>query len=120
VHIRGGSIIPLRISGAKTTTALRKLDFELLIAPDRKGNAKGELYLDDGEDLVQKATSQIEFWYDGKTKVLEMNGTFGYDAGVKIGNITILGEERPVRCILNKGLTKGFSTGVGKIKCTSP
>jgi alpha-glucosidase len=119
VHIRSGSIIPLRVSGAKTTTALRKLDFELLVAPDRKGNAKGELYLDDGESLLQKATSEIEFWYDGKTKVLEMNGTFGYAAGVKIANVTILGDAGPVSCLLGKKLTKGFVIDIGRIKCTS-
>ena len=118
VYIRGGSILPLRISGANTTTALRKLDFELLVAPDQEGKASGELYLDDGESLVQETTSEIEFWYDGKTKVLEMNGTFGYDTGVKIGNVAILGERGPVRCLLNKELTEGFAVNIGGIRYT--
>jgi alpha-glucosidase len=119
VHIRGGAIIPLRVSGANTTAALRKLDFELLVALDKERNAKGELYLDDGESLVQKATSEIEFWYDGKTKVLEMNGTFGYDAGVKIGNVTILGGRGPVSCLLNRKLTRGFTIDIKGLKCVS-
>jgi alpha-glucosidase len=119
VHIRGGSILPLRVSGANTTTALRKLDFELLVAPDVHGQARGELYLDDGESLVQEATSEIEFWYDGKTKVLEMNGTFGYDAGVRIGNLTILGVKGPVICVLNKTLKGGFTVDIKEAKCAS-
>jgi alpha-glucosidase len=112
VHIRGGSIIPLRVSGANTTTALRKLDFELLVAPDKEGKARGQLYLDDGESLVQEATSEIELWFDAVTKTLEMNGTFGFDAGVEIGNVTILGEKGPVRFVLDKPLTKGFVVDV--------
>lgn len=118
VHIRGGSILPLRVRGANTTTALRKLDFELLVAPDGHGQARGELYLDDGESLVQEATSEIEFWFDGKMKVLEMNGTFGYNAGVRIGNLTILGEKGPVICVLNKTLKGGFTVDI-KEKCAS-
>ncbi len=118
MHIRGGSILPLRVSGANTTTALRKLDFELLIAPDKEGRARGELYLDDGESLVQQATSEIEFGFDGAMNVLEMNGTFGHDAGVKIGNVTVLGEGVPVRCLLNKELTEGFTIDIKRIKCT--
>ncbi|CZR56255.1 uncharacterized protein PAC_06143 [Phialocephala subalpina] len=47
VHILGGSIIPMRVSGANTTIALRKLDFEVLVAPDENGMASEELYLDE-------------------------------------------------------------------------
>jgi alpha-glucosidase len=119
VYIRGGSILPLRVSGANTTTSLRKLDFELLVAPDQGGKASGVLYLDDGESLVQETTSEIAFWYDRKTKVLEMNGTFGYDAGVKIKSVAILGERGPVSCLLNKKLTEGFAINIGGIRCTS-
>ena len=119
MHIRGGSIIPLRTKSANTTTALRKLDFELLVAPDKEGRAKGELYLDDGDSLVQQATSEIEFWFDGATKILEINGTFNYDAGVRVGNLTVLGESGPLRCPLDKKLTAGFAVNIGRIKCTS-
>jgi alpha-glucosidase len=118
VHIRGGSIIPLRTKSANTTTALRKLDFELLVAPDKEGRANGELYLDDGDSLVQQATSEIEFWFDGATNILENNGTFGYNAGVRIGNLTVLGESGPSRCLLDKKLTAGFAVNIGGIKCT--
>ncbi|KAF8858210.1 hypothetical protein BDZ45DRAFT_714590 [Acephala macrosclerotiorum] len=45
VYILGGSI-PMRVSGADTTTTLPKLDFEILAVPDANGIASGELYLE--------------------------------------------------------------------------
>lgn len=94
------------------------MDFELLVAPDKEGRAKGELYLDDGDSLVQQATSEIQFWFDRATEILEMNGTFGYDAGVRIGDLTVLGETGPLRCLLDKKLTAGFAVNIGRINCT--
>jgi len=48
--IRGGSILPTQKPGV-TTTESRKNDFELIVALDEAGNAKGELYWDDGDSL---------------------------------------------------------------------
>lgn len=93
VHIRSGSIIPLRTNGANTTTQLRKLDFELIVAPDEDGSAVGRLWLDDGESVdTGSNTSEILFEYDGRTKKLRVGGRFGYEAGVKISEVTVLGE----------------------------
>lgn len=89
VHIRGGSIIPLRVKGAYTTTALRKEDFELVIAPDEHGRASGFLYLDDGESIEPSQTSEITFTYNNGA--LTGNGSFGYNPHVKLAKITILG-----------------------------
>merc|ERR1712093_557811 len=66
LHIRGGSILPLRNSSAYTTTEVRKQPFNLLVAPSKDGKAKGELYLDDGVSIVQEATSEIEMSLEGK------------------------------------------------------
>jgi alpha-glucosidase len=61
----------------------------LWTAPNGTNQAEGMLYLDDGDSIEQAATSNIKFTYDnGK---FEMSGTFGYDAGVSIKNITVLG-----------------------------
>ena len=87
VHIRGGSIVPLRVSSAYTTTELRKNDFELIVAPDDDGNAKGELYLDDGESL-EPDYSHLRFDFSDGTFTL--NGTFGYDPKVKLVKISVL------------------------------
>lgn len=113
LHIRGGSIIPLRISGANTTTQLRKKDFELLIAPDAHGHAEGYLYLDDGESLEQTATSEVHFTYRENT--LDVSGTFGYDVGsVKVAKVTVLGES-PVAKVLDVSLTGGVKVEIASL-----
>lgn len=90
LYYKGGSILAQRASGANTTTALRKLDFEIIIAPDADGNASGDLYLDDGESLEQASSSYIHFEYS--SGVFSSSGTFGYDAGVSISTVTLLGD----------------------------
>lgn len=88
-------------------------DFELLIAPNAKGTAEGELYLDDGESLVQNATTEIHFKYT--EDVLEMSGTFGYDAGdVKIAKVTVL-RDAPMAKKLNAPLTSGLKAEIGSL-----
>lgn len=74
---------------ANTTTELRNQNFEILIAPTSEGTASRTLYLDDGNSLVQAATSFITFTYaSGK---LSSSGSFGYNPGVSISVITLLG-----------------------------
>lgn len=79
----------MRTSAANTTAALREQSFSIVIAPGLDGTASGSLYLDDGESLVQAATSEIEFTYANGS--FSMTGSFGYDAGVAIESITLLG-----------------------------
>lgn len=92
LHVRGGSILPIRSESGNTTTATRKFPFDILIAPGRDGKASGSLYLDDGDSLVQEATSEIEFVFeDGK---LAITGDLGYTAEpFKIGKVMLLGAE---------------------------
>ncbi|KAK4994391.1 hypothetical protein LTR28_000892, partial [Elasticomyces elasticus] len=76
-------------SGANTTTELRTRGFTVVIAPSAQGTASGSLYLDEGDAVVQPATSVIQFAYrDGK---FSMSGSFGYNAGVNIEAIQLLG-----------------------------
>ncbi|KAL1391006.1 glycosyl hydrolases family 31-domain-containing protein [Phyllosticta capitalensis] len=89
LHIRGGSIIPLRVRSANTTADLRKQNFTLIVAPSLTGTATGSLYLDDGESIEQSATSEIQFNYDGRR--LSTSGTFGYNSGVVIEGVKVLG-----------------------------
>ena len=94
VHIRGGSIIPMRSDSANTTKALRENDFVVLVAPDANGYAKGRLYLDEGERVEQPVVSEIEFEFkDGK---LIASGSFGYtgngDESVTIATVRIIGQ----------------------------
>lgn len=48
LHIRGGYIIPTQ-QHALTTTAARLKPFGLIVAPDQDGDARGDLFYDDGE-----------------------------------------------------------------------
>jgi alpha-glucosidase len=94
LHIRGGSILPLRAESANTTTELRKKDFVLWIAPNATNQAEGALYLDDGDSLVQETASEIFFAYDNGR--FSMTGDFGFDTDVSIKNITLLDSGRSV------------------------
>ncbi|TDZ14381.1 putative alpha/beta-glucosidase agdC [Colletotrichum orbiculare MAFF 240422] len=89
LFVRGGSVLPLRVKSAMTTTKLREENFELLIAVDRNGTAKGQLYLDDGVSLEQAGVTHVTFDYkDGKVAV---DGDFGYSTPLKVSKITLLG-----------------------------
>ncbi|KAG8533509.1 uncharacterized protein KY384_002295 [Bacidia gigantensis] len=102
LHIRGRSIIPLRSESAMTTTALRKKDFSILIAPGSDGTASGTLYLDDGESLQQAATSDITFTFgNGK---FSMAGKFGYAAGVNVVEVVVLGQKTKPYSVICDGM----------------
>ncbi|KAK0258364.1 hypothetical protein LTR35_018165 [Friedmanniomyces endolithicus] len=90
LYYKGGSIVALRAKSANTTTELRKQDFSIVIAPSLNGTASGSLYLDDGVSIEQAATSCIDFSYDASGH-FAMTGSFGYEAGVSITSITVLG-----------------------------
>ncbi|KXT18010.1 hypothetical protein AC579_9626 [Pseudocercospora musae] len=90
LHVKGGSILPVRKSSGYTTTETRKQPFDIIVAPSKDGKASGSLYLDDGDSLVQSATSEITFTYENG--VLDVGGTFGYTAGNnRIASVTVLG-----------------------------
>ena len=91
LYYKGGSIVAQRAASANTTTELRKNNFEIIIAPGLDGTASGSLYLDDGVSLEQPATSYIQFHYSKKGK-FRMTGSFGYNAGVSIEAVIVLGE----------------------------
>jgi alpha-glucosidase len=91
MHIRAGSIIPLRSKGAMTTKELRTRGFEIVIAPNNDHFASGELYLDDGESLKPTGTSQIQFTFSENK--LHIRGDFGYQGNVVIETVTLLGQK---------------------------
>lgn len=92
IHIRGGNIVPVRSSSAMTTAELREKSFELIIAPGLEGTASGNLYLDDGDSLEQKSTSEVQFEYRRGT--LFVKGKFDRKVNVKIEGVTVLGQSR--------------------------
>jgi alpha-glucosidase len=52
IHIKDGAGLPVKEIGMMTTTELRKIDFELIVAPGIDGRASGSLYVDDGVSVV--------------------------------------------------------------------
>lgn len=89
LHIRGGTIIPLRSNSANTTTELRKQSFNVVIAPNLNGTASGSLYLDDGSMIEQSGITLVNMTFHNNT--FRMSGQYGYPAGVSISSITVLG-----------------------------
>ena len=89
LHIKGGSIMALRMQSANTTTSLPKIGFEIVVAPGLDGTANGTLYLDDGDSLEQQATTLVNFTYN--LGIFQMTGDYSYDAGVQIESILVLG-----------------------------
>jgi alpha-glucosidase len=89
VHIRGGSVLPLRSQSANTTTALRENNFDLIVASGLDGKAHGVLYLDDGES-IDGDESLIKFDWDGTT--LQASGSFGYKSGLEVERVVVLGD----------------------------
>ncbi|KAF2177647.1 glycoside hydrolase family 31 protein [Zopfia rhizophila CBS 207.26] len=88
VFIRGGSVLPLQEPGY-TTTQSRKNPWGLLIALSEDGDAKGELYVDDGESLEPSETLFVTFNAgDGK---LGVGVKGGYKDRNTLGNLTIMG-----------------------------
>jgi alpha-glucosidase len=91
LFLRGGVIVPARVSGAMTTTELREKDFELIIPVGSDGTAKGQLYIDDGVSIKQKAITDIRFEY--KDKVVTATGKFNFKCAIKIAKVTLIGVE---------------------------
>lgn len=101
VHIKSGTVLPLRFQSANTTTDLRNVDFELVVAPSRRGDAHGQLYLDDGVSIVQAATLDARYKYRHKELKVHSQGRF--DVGsLKYKSVKILGlQSQPGRVKLN-------------------
>ena len=102
LHIRGGVVLPLRTTGAMTTTELRSKDFEFVVAPNVNGTAAGSLYVDDGVSIVQEKSTNVGMRFaEGR---LCVNGSFAYDVGVKVASVAFLGvENHPTAVAVNPG-----------------
>jgi alpha-glucosidase len=91
LHIRGGVVLPLRAAGAMTTTELRAIDFEFVVAPGTDGTASGTLYVDDGVSIEQNQTINVEMAFAGGK--LSVYSSSGFETGVKVARVVFLGVE---------------------------
>ncbi|OAD68408.1 glucosidase II catalytic ROT2/GLS2 [Phycomyces blakesleeanus NRRL 1555(-)] len=106
-YYRGGHIIPRRERARRSTSGMKLDPFTLVIALDNKGQAHGELYLDDGEtyDFESGAYVRTQFIYNNgvlTSKNLHedpsSDAATKYAASIKdvrIERIRLLGVEQP-------------------------
>jgi len=118
IHIRAGTIIPMRANSANTTTALRKEGWSFIVSPDEQGKAEGRLYVDDGESLVQNAVTEVKLVYaDG---ALTTTGQFGYAGAsgesVDVKSVTVLGRDGSVASRVNAGTKVDPVSGSVKVE----
>lgn len=126
IHVRGGSILPMRQSPGYTTSETKNSPLELLVAPGRGGGgegkapatATGSLYLDDGDSLIQPldTTSEISFFYEASSSsssTLFINGTFAYPitshallASVMVLGVSVVSETTPTYYKSSTGTTQ--------------
>ncbi|KXN82694.1 putative alpha/beta-glucosidase agdC [Leucoagaricus sp. SymC.cos] len=107
LHIKGGAVLPLRVESANTTTALRKKDFEFVVAPGRDGIASGQLYMDDGESITQRSTTLVKM--DFKGAKLDVRGSFGFATGVNVARVRFLNVQSKPKTIGVNGKSVGAS-----------
>ncbi|PBP23596.1 glycoside hydrolase family 31 protein [Diplocarpon rosae] len=100
VYIRGGSVLPIQEAGM-TTRECRSNPWGLIAATSLEGTASGQLYIDDGESLVQNSTLWVEFSLAGSTLYSSARGT--YKDTNPLANITILGVSSSVSSVTLNG-----------------
>ncbi|KAG7453201.1 glycoside hydrolase family 31 protein [Guyanagaster necrorhizus] len=106
VFIKGGRVLPLRVQSTMTTVELRKEDFEFVVAPRADGTAAGRLYVDDGVSIKQNATTEVAMSFANSK--LEVSGSFGYNSGVNVVRVRVLGvEAKPGSVYVNNREVKG-------------
>jgi alpha-glucosidase len=99
VFIRGGSILPQQ-EALYTTSECRNSSWSLLCALDANGAATGQLYVDDGESLMQDATLFVDLTASEGSLYASARGL--YQDTNALANITIMGvESKPSKVTLN-------------------
>ncbi|KAI1334512.1 glycoside hydrolase family 31 protein [Xylariaceae sp. FL0016] len=87
IYVRGGHVLPMQEPGL-TTAAVRASPWSVLVALDDAGNAKGGLYIDDGESLTPEST-WVNFTVTSSSLTAKPSGTY-IDTNT-LGNVTVLG-----------------------------
>ena len=101
VYIRGGYVLPLQ-APALTTRDARNNPYSLLVALNLHASATGNLYIDDGESLVQKATLYVQFTATNNSLYAIGRGT--YDDRNPLANVTVLGVRDEVSNVTFNGV----------------
>ncbi|KUJ07646.1 glycoside hydrolase family 31 protein [Mollisia scopiformis] len=102
VYVRGGSVLPIQEPGY-TTKESRSNPWGLLAACSMEGTASGQLYIDDGESVVQNSTLWVEFSLTKSALYASARGLF-QDTN-PLANITIIGVQSAVNNVTLNGAT---------------
>ncbi|XP_054313799.2 lysosomal alpha-glucosidase isoform X2 [Pongo pygmaeus] len=106
VHLRAGYIIPLQGPGL-TTTESRQQPMALAVALTKGGEARGELFWDDGESLEvleRGAYTQVLFLARNNTIVNELVHVTSEGAGLQLQKVTVLGVATAPQQVLSNGV----------------
>ena len=99
VFIRGNSILPQQ-EALYTTNECRNSPWSLLVALNSDGDATGQLYVDDGESVVQKSTLYVDFTASDNSLYASARGL--YKDTNPLANVTVLGvTSQPSSVVLN-------------------
>ncbi|KAG0177650.1 hypothetical protein DFQ29_004616 [Apophysomyces sp. BC1021] len=114
-YYRGGHIIPRRERIRRSSTAMKRDPFTLVIALDHNGDAQGTLYLDDGETYAYESGAYVHTSFTFKNGVLTSENIHENAAGtaakefaetikeLRIERIRLLGAHQPRRVQVIQG-----------------
>ncbi|XP_032097324.1 lysosomal alpha-glucosidase isoform X1 [Sapajus apella] len=105
VHLRAGYIVPLQGPGL-TTTESRQQPMALAVALTTGGEARGELFWDDGESLgvlERGAYTQVTFLARSNTIMNELVRVTSEGAGLQLQRVTVLGVATGPKEVLANG-----------------
>ncbi|KAL9000197.1 MAG: hypothetical protein Q9169_001099 [Polycauliona sp. 2 TL-2023] len=101
VYIRGGYVIPTQ-EPALVTRDARRNPWGVIAALSLEGTARGNLYVDDGESLVQRnGTLFVEFTASQSSLYASARGT--YNDTNPLANVTVLGVQNAVNNVTLNG-----------------
>ncbi|XP_066876536.1 lysosomal alpha-glucosidase isoform X2 [Kogia breviceps] len=106
LHLRAGHIIPMQGPGL-TTTESRKKPMALAVALTASGEARGELFWDDGESLGvldRGAYTQVIFLARNNTIVNQLVHMSSEGAGLQLRKVTVLGVATAPQQVLCNGV----------------
>ncbi|KAL9634028.1 MAG: hypothetical protein Q9164_004334 [Protoblastenia rupestris] len=102
VFLRGGYVVPVQ-EPAMVTRDARRNPWGVIVALGLEGSARGELYVDDGESLVQEnGTLFVEFTAADSALYASPRGT--YNDTNPLANVTVLGVQQPATNVSLNGV----------------
>jgi len=110
IHIRGGTVLPRQVP-ALTTAATKKNPFELVFALDFLETARGQLFLDDGDDLNVGERATVINFSAGPHKLssqVTQHDWVGADS-LTISRVTVLGVYTSPAKVLVDGVVAKFT-----------